>query len=90
MTNDEADAAVLGALKASDKPLKFSEIAGVVFPVRFDDDNEIIDAAIERLLKNKLIKDVSDESDWHPHYAPVNPLEALAEIMKKPRRRRRR
>ena len=87
MTNDELDEKVLAAIRNSPRHLKDSEIIGTVFPTRVDGDIELIDASVERLLSRKLIKDTSEENDWHPHYSAVNPLEVLARISKKRRRR---
>lgn len=85
-TREEFDERVLAAFRQHGR-MKDSELENAVFGKQGRHLRKEIEGAIDRLLEAGLIKDTSEEMDWHAHYEACNPLEILARIPTDRRRR---
>lgn len=90
MTDDELDEKVLAAFLRAESDMRSGDIHAVVYPTqRGPHLRNRIEESISRLLSRRLIRDVTASMDFHSHYRALSPLDMLAGVMKKRRRRRR-
>jgi hypothetical protein len=97
MTDDELDELVLRAFRESTVPMRYCDVTcdverSTAWTATDGDRHDrrlLIEASVDRLYERGLLKDATQDMDWHPHWIAANPLDVLAAISRPKRRRSR-
>lgn len=97
MMHQDLDEVVLNVFQTVGGPMRASDVHANLRPVlgskatlfTYGAIGRIeIESSIDRLLQLHLIKDVTADMDWHPHYKATSLLDSLAAINTETTRRR--